>query len=144
MSSIIRRRRPLNHIIRTRSCGKVMFLHLFVCSQGEVYPSMQWGRHTGACIQACNGAGGVGLGGVHPSIQFDNQRVVYPSMHNRAWNIGGCVSQHTIGQESCEADSMHPTGMHSCSQYVSRHNLFTSCNYNHITSLSATADILCI
>ena len=89
-----------------RSCGKVMFLHLSVIlfTGGGVWYDTPWADTPGKTPP----------GQTHPPCRHPSCRIP-PGRHPLATHSSG---RHPLGRHPHEmataADSMHPTGMHSC------------------------------
>ena len=95
-----------------RSCSKVMFLYLSVCSrEGEGVSQHALGQASplGRHIPACTGAY---MGRHIPACTWADTRPwqTYPSMH---WG------RHPLPPTTTAADGTHPTGMHSCLEIFS-------------------------
>ena len=99
-----------NYYRSQRSCGKVMFLHLFVIlSTGGVYPSMHLGRHP---------PGETPIPGRHlPGQTFPGQTPPWADTPEQTPPWADTPADPPPQQTATAADGTYLTGMHSYSFY---------------------------
>ena len=124
---------------RQRSCGKVMFLQLFVCPQGEDIMSLPVWSHVlsgGFCLQRGRGS--------------TSRWRYWPSGIRGLLSHSGIFARRPVaeGHPPSLADtalgSMYPTGMHSCFHCIhiwDAADAFTGAQYRDVLFCFSVVDI---